>query len=63
METPDGTDAVTHLNCSSCGEINGILDVATSSYKLFKLALSISSKDDHRQTFNVTKWLSCHLLN
>ena len=63
MEAPDGTDAVTHLNCSSCGETNGILDVATSSYKLFKLALSISSKDDHRQTFNVTKWLSCHLLN
>jgi hypothetical protein len=63
MEAPRGPDAVAHLNCSSCGATIGTLDVATSSYKLSKLALSISCKNDHRQTFGVTKWLSCHLLN
>jgi hypothetical protein len=63
MEAPHGSDAAAHLNCSSCDATIGTLDVATSSYKLFKLALSLSSKNDHRQTFNATKWLSCHLLN
>jgi hypothetical protein len=62
MEASHGSDAAAHLNCSSCGATIGTLD-ATSSYKLFKLALSLSSKNDHKQTFNVTKWLSCHLLN
>lgn len=63
MEAPHGSNGVAHLNCSSCSATVGTLDVATSSYKLFKLALSLSSKNDHKQTFNVTKWLSCHLLN
>ena len=63
MEAPHGSDAAAHLNCSSCDAIIGIKDVATGSYKLFKLALSLSSNNDRIQTFNVTKWLSCHLLN
>lgn len=63
MEVPHGSDAATHLNCSSCNATVGIMDVATGSYKLSKLALSLSSKNDHRQTFDATKWLSCHLLN
>lgn len=63
MEALHGSDAAAHLNCSSCDATIGILDVATSSYQLFKLALSLSSKNDLRQNFNVTKWLSCHLLN
>lgn len=63
MEVSHGSDAAAHLKCSSCDTTIGTLDVATSSYKLFKLALSLSSKNDRRQTFNATKWLSCHLLN
>lgn len=63
MEVPHGSDAAAHLDCSSCNATIGTLDAATSSYKLFKLALSLSSKNDRKQTFDVTKWLSCHLLN
>lgn len=63
MEVLHGSDAAAHLNCSSCEATIGILDVATSSYKLSKLALSLSSNNDRGQTFRVTKWLSCHLLN
>ena len=63
MEASRDSDAAAHLNCSSCDATVGIMDVATGSYKLSKLALSLSSKNDHRQTFNATKWLSCHLLN
>lgn len=63
MEAPHGSHAAAHLNCSSCETTIGILDVAASSYKLSKLALSLSSNNDRGQTFHVTKWLSCHLLN
>ena len=62
MEAPHCSDDAAHLNCSSCSATIGTLDVAISSHKLFKLALSLSFKNDHRQTFDVTKWLSCHLL-
>ena len=63
MEAPHYSDAAAHLNCSSCDAIIGTLDIATSSYKLFKLTLLLSSKNGHQKTFNVAKWLSCHLLN
>jgi hypothetical protein len=63
MELPGSSDAATHVNCSSCDATIGTLDATTDSYKLYKLALSNSSQDDHRQTFDATKWLSCHLLN
>ena len=63
MEAPHGSEAAAHLKCSPCDATIGTLDVATSSYKLSKLALSLSSKHDHKETFDVTKWLSCHLLN
>lgn len=62
-ELPHSSDAAAHLNCSSCDATIGILDVATSSHKLSKLALSLASNNDRRRTFGVTKWLSCHLLN
>ena len=63
MEAPHGSEAAAHLKCSPCDATIGTLDVATSSYKLSKLALSLSSRTDHKETFGVTKWLSCHLLN
>ena len=63
IEVSHGSDAAAHLNCSSCDATIGTLDVATSSYKLSKLALSLSCKQDHQQTFDATKWLSCHLLD
>jgi hypothetical protein len=62
MKGSNSSDTATNLNCSSCDAILGTVDAATSSYKLFKLALSISSNDDHRQSFATSKWLSCHLL-
>jgi hypothetical protein len=62
MKSSNNSDTPTNLNCSSCDAILGTLDVATSSYKLFKLALSTSSNNDHRQSFDTSKWLSCHLL-
>jgi hypothetical protein len=55
-------DTATSLICSSCAATLGTLDDATSSYKLFKLALSLSSTSNHKQSFDATKWLSCHLL-
>ena len=61
-ELPRGSDAASHLKCSSCDATIGTVDVATSSYKLFKLALSLS-RHYHKETFDVAKWLSCHLLN
>lgn len=63
MDTSHGSDIANHLNCSSCNATLGILDASTSSYKLFKLALSISSSSEHKQSFDSTKWLSCHLLS
>jgi hypothetical protein len=64
METHASLNVAAHLNCSSCDAIIGALDATTSSYKLSKLALSISHKDDDKkQSFDATKWLSCHLLN
>jgi hypothetical protein len=63
IEAPHGTDAAANLKCSACEATIGTLDVSTRRYKLFKLALSLSSKNDRRQTFNDNKWLSCHLLN
>lgn len=41
----------------------GVLDLSTQSYKLAKLALSVSSSPGRTQTFDNQKWLSCHLLN
>lgn len=41
----------------------GVIDHHTHSYKLAKLALSISTSQDHSQSFDKNKWLSCHLLN
>lgn len=63
MESPLHSNVAACLNCSSCAATIGTLDAVTSSYKLSKMALSISPKDDHRQSFDSTKWLSCHLLN
>jgi len=63
METPCNSTAAAPLTCFSCGVTIGTLDASSSSYKLFKLALSISSANNHKQSFNATKWLSCHLLN
>lgn len=60
---PDGSGISACLSCSSCGAIVGVLDDATNSYKLSKLALSISQKSGHSQSFDATKWLSCYLLN
>jgi hypothetical protein len=58
----DNSDTATDLTCSACDAILGTFDAATSSYKLFKLALSISSNNDHIQSFDTVRWLSCHLL-
>jgi hypothetical protein len=61
-KTTYGLDTATNLICFSCDATLGTLDAATSSYKLFKLALSLSSTSNHIQSFNTAKWLSCHLL-
>lgn len=41
----------------------GVLDLSTQSYKLAKLAISVSPSPDRTQSFDRQKWLSCHLLN
>lgn len=51
------------LVCSSCDTPLGTLDGGTSSYKLAKLAISVSHGTEQLQSLSITKWLSCHLLS
>lgn len=51
------------LKCSSCKYIVGTFDRRTQGFKLSKLALSASPSERCVQTFNSTKWLSCHILS
>lgn len=62
LHNPD-PDACTDLTCSSCDATLGIADSATQSYRLAKLALSMAFSAERRQSFDSTKWLSCHLLS
>lgn len=57
------TTAQNALVCSSCNTPLGTLDSVTNSYKLAKLALSVSHGAERLQSFSATKWLSCHLLS
>jgi len=51
------------LECSSCNTTVGILDSTTPSYRMAKLALTLTSSTGNQQSFDITKWLSCHLLS
>lgn len=62
LHDPD-SDANTDLTCASCVATLGMADSATQSYRLAKLALSIASSAERKQSFDSTKWLSCHLLS
>jgi hypothetical protein len=62
-ENVDSSNDNTDLECSSCNATVGILDITTRSYKMAKLALTAASNAGNQQSFDMTKWLSCHLLN
>jgi hypothetical protein len=63
LDIVGGSDANTDLECSSCNTTVGILDNTTRSYKIAKMALAVSSKTGSQQSFDIVKWLSCHLLS
>lgn len=63
LDIVEGSDANTELECSSCNTTVGVLDNTTQSYKMAKLALAVTSNTGNQQSFDSTKWLSCHLLS
>jgi hypothetical protein len=62
-ENAENSIANTNLQCSSCNATVGILDTTTRSHKIAKLALAVTSSTGNQQSFDIAKWLSCHLLS
>ena len=62
-ENVESSNDNTDLECSSCNATVGVLDITTRSYKMAKLALTATSNAGNQQSFDMTKWLSCHLLS
>jgi hypothetical protein len=62
-EHVEDSNANADLECSSCNTIVGILDATTLSYKMAKLALAVAPNISNLQSFDMAKWLSCHLLS
>ena len=62
-ENVESSNDNTDLECSSCNATVGILDITARSYKMAKLALTTTSNAGNQQSFDMTKWLSCHLLS
>jgi hypothetical protein len=62
-ENVESSNDNTELECSSCSATVGILDITTRSYKIAKLALTAASNTGASQSFDVARWLSCHLLS
>jgi hypothetical protein len=62
-ENVENSNTNTDLQCSSCNATVGILDATTRSYQMAKLALAVTSNTGNQQSFDIAKWLSCHLLS
>jgi hypothetical protein len=62
-EDVEDSNANTDIECSSCNATIGIQDITTQSFKLAKLALDVTSNTGNQQSFEIAKWLSCHLLS